>query len=134
MTTPKLFHTLSFDNADAGLAFLAALGFTERLVVRNSADPTIIEHAEFAWGACGGVMFGSARRPGEPDGYLRRTGVGSCYLVVATDAEVDETFERALAAGGRAAQPPADQDYGGRSCTVADPEGNQYSIGSYPGA
>ena len=29
---------------------------------------------------------------------------------------------------------PSDQDYGGRSASVADPEGNQYSIGSYAGA
>lgn len=61
-------------------------------------------------------------------------GVGSCYLVVPTDAEVDAAWERGLAAGGQGSQAPADEDYGGRSCTVRDPEGNQYAIGSYTGA
>lgn len=137
MTKPTLFHTLSFDDADAGLAFLTALGFTEQLVERNVDDPTTVEHAELVWGDCGGVMCGSARRPGdatEPDGYQRRVGAGSCYLVVASDADVDAVYERALAAGARGTQPPADQDYGGRSATVTDAEGNQYSIGSYAGA
>jgi uncharacterized glyoxalase superfamily protein PhnB len=27
--------------------------------------------------------------------------------------------------------PPRDEDYGGRSATVADPEGNLWSFGSY---
>lgn len=133
MTKPTLFHTLSFDDADAGIAFLTALGFTERLVVRNADDPSIVEHAQFRWGDCGAVMFGSARRADEPDGYERRIGVASCYLVVPTDADVDAAFERAFAAGAKGTQVPADQDYGGRGCTVTDAEGNQYSIGSYAG-
>lgn len=133
MTKPTLYHTLSFDDADAGLSFLTALGFTERLVVRNTDDPTVIEHAQMTWGDCGGVMFGSARRPDDDGTYERRVGVGSCYLVVASDADVAATYQRALAAGGRGTQPPTDQDYGGRSCTVQDAEGNQFSIGSYAG-
>ncbi len=136
MTKPTLFHTLSFADADAGIAFLTALGFTKKLVVRNTDDPSVVEHAQFTWGDCGGIMFGSAKRSGEGNdsgGWERRVGVASCYLVVDSDAEVDAAYARALEAGGRGTQEPADQDYGGRSCAVMDAEGNQYSIGSYAG-
>jgi uncharacterized glyoxalase superfamily protein PhnB len=134
MSNPTLFHSLSFADADAGIAFLKALGFVERLVVRNESDPTVVEHAQFAWGDSGGIMFGSADRPGDPgSGWERRVGVASCYLVVPTDADVDAVHERALAAGGVSTRAPVDEDYGGRGCVVKDAEGNQYSIGSYSG-
>ena len=131
MNTPQLFQALSFRDADVGIAFLRTLGFAEILVVRADADPSVVEHAQLRWRDNGGLMCGSADRPGE--GWERRIGAGSCYLVVATDGEVDEVHARAVAAGGRSTQPPTDQENGGRSCTVQDPEGNQFSIGSYPG-
>jgi uncharacterized glyoxalase superfamily protein PhnB len=46
---------------------------------------------------------------------------------------VDRLFERAVAAGATVVRPPTDQDYGGRGCTLRDPEGNQWSFGSYRG-
>lgn len=134
MTKPTLFHGLAYRDADAGIAFLKALGFEERLVVRNPTDPSIVEHAQFHWRGSGAIMLGSAERPDSEDReWERRVGVASCYLVVPTDADVDAAYERALAAGGRSLEEPVDQDYGGRSCGVADPEGNQWSIGSYAG-
>ncbi len=134
MTKPTVFHSLAFRDADAGIAFLTSLGFEERLTVRNETDPSIVEHAQFYWGDNGAIMFGSAQRPNEPDSdWERRVGVASCYVVVPTDADVDAAYERALAAGGTSLQAPVDQDYGGRGCGVADPEGNQWSIGSYTG-
>lgn len=134
MTNPTVWHSLSFRDADAGIAFLTALGFTEKLLVRNAEHPDVVDHAEFHFGDNGGIMFGSAQRPGSSDdGWQRRVGVGSCYLVVDSDEEVDATYERALAAGGTSVQEPEAVPYGGRSAAVADPEGNQYSIGSYRG-
>lgn len=134
MTTPTLFHSIHFDDADAGLSFLRALGFEERAVHRDPDDPSSLVHAELAWGAAGGLMCGSAGRATPPgSGYQRRVGVATCYLVVASDEQVDEVHERALGAGGTSLMAPSDQDYGGRSATVADAEGNQYSVGSYAG-
>ncbi|WP_432560305.1 VOC family protein [Granulicoccus sp. GXG6511] len=134
MTKPTVFHSLAFRDADAGIAFLTALGFEERLVVRNETDPGIVEHAQFHWGGNGAIMFGSAQRADTPGSeWERRVGVASCYLVVPTDADVDEVYQRAMAAGATSLQEPVGQDYGGRSAGVADPEGNQWSIGSYPG-
>lgn len=134
MTKPTLFHCLSYSDADAGIAFLKALGFEERLIVRSEADPSMVEHAQFHWRDCGAIMVGSDSRSSEGDSdWRRQSGVASCYLVVATDAEVDAVYQRGLAAGGTSIQPPQDQDYGGRSAGVRDSEGNQWSIGSYPG-
>ncbi len=122
-----LWVTLSYRDAEAGLAWLKAVGFTERTVYRDDADPAVVHHAELSWPDGGGVMLGTHRpRPEWPD----QPGTGSAYAV--TD-DVDGTYEAALAAGGSGLRKPADQDYGGRSCVVRDPEGNVWSFGSYRG-
>ncbi|WP_404373263.1 VOC family protein [Kytococcus sedentarius] len=131
-TTPLLFHSLTYADADRGLAFLSALGFAEVLVVRNEADPAIVEHAQLAWREHGGVMLGSVR-PDNPHTQQSMVGQARCYLVVPTDADVDATFARAIQAGGTSIEEPSNQPYGGRVATVADPEGNHWSFGSYAG-
>ena len=47
---------------------------------------------------------------------------------------VDRAFEVAVAAGARVLKEPTDADWGGRSCYVADPEGNIWEIAWMPGA
>ncbi|MFC6358194.1 VOC family protein [Luteococcus peritonei] len=131
-TKPQLFHSLTFADAGRARTFLTALGFTEVLVVPSADDPSVIEHAQLRWRETGGVMFGSVREA-NPFAGPERVGRASCYLVVAEDHEVDEVFRRGLAAGGSVVEEPADQPYGGRSATVADPEGNHWSVGSYQG-
>jgi uncharacterized glyoxalase superfamily protein PhnB len=42
--------------------------------------------------------------------------------------DCDETFRRAVAAGGEALRPPANEPYGDRSATVADPFGHVWMI------
>lgn len=131
MSTPTLFHTLTFRDVHAAIGWLEAVGF-RRVAVYNNDDGSVA-HAEFAWGDAGGIMFGSPR--GEnPEGFNESIGQASCYCVVPTDAEVDAVFARAVGAGGRAVEEPNAPGYGGRTCTVADPEGNQWSFGSYRGA
>lgn len=131
-TKPQLFHCLCFRDADAGIAFLRALGFTERLVVRDPDDPSVVVHAQFQWRDNGGVMFGSVRAD-DPAGFASRPGVSACNLVVPTDADVDAALQRALDAGGRLVAGPTEPPYGGRTVTVSDPEGNLWNIDSYPG-
>jgi uncharacterized glyoxalase superfamily protein PhnB len=136
MTNRTLYHSLQLADVDRAIVFLEAVGFTEAALYRNPDDPSVVDHAQYNWRDTGGIMFGTPRgdRPGgNPDGFEDSTGHGQCYCVVATDAEVDQIFDRALAAGGIAVRKPEDQDYGGRSCTVRDAEGNQWSFGSYPG-
>lgn len=141
--TTTLFHCLSFADADAGIAFLKAIGFAEVAVFRNADDPSVVEHAQFRWGERGAVMFGSARRDaggdssdagtGSQSGFERRVGAAACYCVVDTDDEVDAVYARAIAAGATGVQRPGNPPYGGRECLVRDAEGNQWSFGSYPG-
>jgi uncharacterized glyoxalase superfamily protein PhnB len=45
----------------------------------------------------------------------------------------DEVHERAIAAGAELIRPLQDEDYGSRGFTVADPEGNLWSFGTYRG-
>lgn len=132
MSSRTLFHSLSFDDAEAAMTFLRAVGFTEAAVHRDEDDPTRVVHAQFDWRDTGGVMFGS-RRVENPDGFVDSTGHGQCYCVVESDPDVDRVYAAALAAGATSVQEPRDPEYGGRGCTVRDPEGNQWSFGSYPG-
>lgn len=131
-TKPQLFHCLTYADVDKGLAFLAALGFEQVLVVRSEADPSRVEHAELRWHDSGGIMLGPARQPA-PHRIPDTAGQARCYLVVPAAADVDATYEKAMANGATTIEDPADQPYGGRVATVADPEGNHWSVGSYPG-
>ncbi len=53
---------------------------------------------------------------------------------VETRDGVDAAYEVAVAAGARVLKEPTDADWGGRSCYVADPEGNVWEIAWLPGA
>ena len=120
----RLWHTMSFRDADAMVAWLSAVGFIEHATYRDEADPGVVVHAEWLWPGGGGVMFGSLR----PDGVVTNVGGSSAYLVT---EDPDDVFRRAVEAGATVVQGMVDQDYGGRGGTVADPEGNQWSFGSY---
>ncbi|MDQ8047222.1 MAG: VOC family protein [Solirubrobacteraceae bacterium] len=83
-----------------------------------------LHHAKLWWGRdC--IMASTSPSEGE------HVGAAAIYLTLATDAAVDDAFERATAAGAEAVRPPVDQPYGGRGATIRDPEGNQWSFGSY---
>jgi uncharacterized glyoxalase superfamily protein PhnB len=120
----KLWHTLSFRDADTMIAWLSAVGFVEHATYRDEDDPGVVVHAEWLWPEGGGVMFGSRRA----DGVVDNVGGSAAYLV--TD-DPDAVFAEAVAAGASVQREMADQSYGGRGGTVSDPEGNQWSFGSY---
>lgn len=122
-----LWHTLTFRDAEAMMSWLAAIGFEEQAVYRNDTDPGVVEHAEFRWPRGGGIMFGTYR---EKPTWPNQPGSAAAYLVC---DDCDEVFRRAIDAGATALDEPADQDYGGRSAAVRDPEGNLWSMGTYPG-
>jgi uncharacterized glyoxalase superfamily protein PhnB len=131
MSNATLFHTLTFDDVPRAIAFLEAVGFEKGAVYTDPDDDRVVVHAQYDWRDIGGIMFGSRRDKG-PE-WLSSVGRAECYCVVDTDGQVDEVHAAALAAGGRSVQEPTDMDYGGRGCTVRDPEGNQWSFGSYRG-
>lgn len=115
-----------FRDAHAAIAFLTdALGF-ERHAVHDDGSGGV-GHAELRFGD-GMVMLGSAREEGaELHGDL---GACSTYLVADDDA-LDAAYERARAAGAEVLRELQSEDYGGRGFTVADPEGNRWTLGSY---
>ena len=133
MSNRTLFHSLQYADVDAGMAFLRAVGFTEAACYRDESGAVV--HAQYNWRDTGGVMFGAVQRAdGEADtGWARSTGHGQCYCVVESPEDVDRIHAAALAAGATSLREPAEPDYGGRECAVADAEGNQWSFGTYPG-
>jgi uncharacterized glyoxalase superfamily protein PhnB len=117
-------QTMAFRDAEAMMAWLAAIGFTEHATYRDEADPSLVTHAEWLWPGGGGIMFGSTTE----GGLIDNAGSSAAYLV--TD-DPDTVFDRAVAAGATVVREMVDQDYGGRGGSVEDPEGNHWSFGSY---
>lgn len=52
-------------------------------------------------------------------------------LSVSNYAEVDKAFETVVQAGAQAVMPPTTEEWGQRTCYIADPEGNLIEIGSF---
>lgn len=130
---PTVWHSLSYADAPAAVGFLTkAFGFVAKGVYTDDADPTVIVHAQLDWPPGGGIMLGSSGRH-EGEDWVDAAGHGQCYCVTETDEDVDRIYEQAMALGATSVRPPEDQGYGGRGCTVRDPEGNQWSFGSYRG-
>jgi uncharacterized glyoxalase superfamily protein PhnB/AraC-like DNA-binding protein len=128
---PNVWHSLSYDDARAGIEFLnSAFGFITVAVYTQDDDPTKVVHAELSWPPGGGVMLGSAPRP---DGWPDIRGRGPAYCVVESGADVDCLYKRAVAAGAKVLREPTGEDHAGRDCVLLDPEGNQWSFGSYRG-
>jgi len=128
MTTPQLFHCLRYTDADRGIDFLQAIGFTAAMIVRDPDDATLVAHAQLAWRDNGGIMLGSVR---DDDPHY---GPGICNLVVASDEDVDSLFAAALAHGATTVTEPNDAPHGGRNACVADFDGHWWNLDSYPGA
>ncbi|MDX8028669.1 VOC family protein [Lentzea sp. BCCO 10_0856] len=127
---PTCWPTLSYQDAPGAIRFLVeAFGFKEHLVVPGEADGEVV-HCEMVWPEGGGVMLGSvARSVGEVE--ATRAGAGSIYVV--TDRP-DEIHAQCTARGATEIRGLRDEDYGSRGFTVADPEGNRWSFGTYRGA
>ena len=119
----KHWQTMSFRDADAMAAWLAAIGFREHVTYRDDANPSVVLHGEWVWD--GGGIMGSTDSAGSR---ITRPGQAAAYLIV---EDPDAVFNRAIAAGATIDRPMVDQDYGGRGGSVLDPEGNHWSFGNY---
>jgi uncharacterized glyoxalase superfamily protein PhnB len=129
---PTVWHSLSYRDARAAITFLTeAFGFQATAVYADAGDSALVVHAQLDWPAGGGIMLGSAP---PPDGWPDPAGHSCAYCVIdGTGAEVDALFARATTAGATVLREPRDESYGGRSFVVTDPEGNQWSFGTYRG-
>ena len=122
--TPTMYPYLSYRDAATALRFLEeAFGFTT--TVRWDALDGTVQHAEATFGD-GALMMGTAEHPTAP---LEGTSVGQGIYVYVED--VDAHFDRARASGARVVYPSEDTEWGTRRYRVLDPEGYEWSFGSY---
>jgi uncharacterized glyoxalase superfamily protein PhnB len=120
-----------YRDPEAALTFLRdVLGLEEGAVFRDEGGA--IAHAQMRCGA-GLMMFGPERAtafdrfmvaPGEIGGRETTT----IYAVV---DDVAARHDRAVAGGARVVMPLEPQPQGGRSFSVADPEGHIWTFGDY---
>jgi uncharacterized glyoxalase superfamily protein PhnB len=132
---PVFVPTLRYVDAPAAIAWLSsAFGFQAQAVYPG--ENGTIAHAQLTFGT-GMIMLGSVandahetqRSPIELDG--RKTG--GIYVILESDDDVDRHCERARAAGAEIVLELSSPDYGGRAYSARDPEGNDWSFGSYRG-
>ena len=122
MSHPTMFPSLSYDDAHAAIEFLCdAFGF-ERHAVYTDDGGTIV-HAELSHGN-GAVMLGSASA-NKP---AARGRAGGVYVVV---EDPDGHCAQARAAGAEITRDLNDTEYGSREYGAKDPEGNDWSFGTY---
>lgn len=122
---PTVWPTLQAHDAPALIDFLVdTVGFVKTAVYE---DGDTVAHAQLDWPEGGGIMLGSHKPGGE---WSREPGTFGAYVV--TD-RVDELYERVKASGATIVRAVADQDYGNREFSMADPEGNLWSFGPYRG-
>lgn len=111
-----VYPLLSYEDADAALQWLGRVfGFAAEV---HRDDAGAVVHAEVRVGD-GIVMIGGGR----PE----RAGHGWLYVGL---PEVDALHARAREAGADVSD-LTDQDYGSRDFSATDPEGNQWSFGTY---
>jgi uncharacterized glyoxalase superfamily protein PhnB len=107
--------------------WIAAFGL-ELLAIYPEDALDVVDHAELRLGD-GRVMAGTPREEGQQ----QVIGGTSMYWVLDDESEVDAIHARAVAAGAVSVRAPYDADYGGRHCSLRDPDGHYWSFGSYRG-
>src|SRR3954468_13658461 len=111
---------LLYEDVDVALGFLdRAFGFEEHL--RFTGPEGYVNHAEARLGEAA-VYLGD---PGATYRNPKRLGQETVGLYVLVE-DVDAHYERARAAGAEILAEPADQEYGDRRYTAADPEGHHW--------
>ena len=122
---PTVWPALQARDPRAVIDFLVALGFEETACYTDDAG--VVQHAQLDWPEGGGVMLG-AYKPEGP--FTQQPGTTAAYVVT---RDVDAVLTRARAAGADVPAGVVERDYGSREVALRDPEGNQWSFGTYPG-
>ncbi|QHB99948.1 glyoxalase [Epidermidibacterium keratini] len=126
----NIWSAVSYDDAHAARAWLRELGFEDGILVPNDPNQPegAIMHSEMLWPEGGRVMVHSGAEK-EPEFAMPR-GSGRVYVVV---DDPDAVYARAQKLGARMVRELEDTDYGSRGFSIADPEGNTWSFGTYAG-
>ena len=121
----KLFAYLSYSDAPAALDWLQAVGFG--VIQRQDGPAGTVLHAEISMGEAVLMVASSDAAYQRPPLIGQSTGQG-LYLLV---EDVDAFHQKALAAGGTSVIEPEDTQWGARRCRVLDPQGQEWSAGTY---
>src|SRR5690242_7803806 len=125
----KLAAYLSYRDVDAAITWLHALGFETTTRQEDGGGVTV--HAELRLGDAV-VMVAPAEEPYEMPRLINRSTGHGLYLLLADVAAAHRT---ALQAGGRSVFSPEKTEWGTERARVIDPEGYEWSFGTYgPGA
>ena len=82
------------------------------------------EHSVFAsLGVDGNIDIGIYRRDLQPSAGTAAPAGDRCVIVLTVD-DVDASVDELVGRGAELASPPADQDWGGRTAHIRDPDGN----------
>ncbi|MEM6851921.1 MAG: VOC family protein [Pseudomonadota bacterium] len=120
---PGAIPYFSYADGKAAMAFLeAAFGFES--LAAYADDKGGLMHGEMKRGDVA-IMLGA--RPADAPGPAAPAPLGT-YLVV---DDVDAVFVRAINAGGTEIWAPHDTEFGTRRARLADPEGFEWSLGTY---
>lgn len=105
-----------------------AFGF--EVVNSFGAEDGAIDHAELRLGDA--VVMVQRAEDGQDPAPLGGTSTSRApVLSLDDDAAVDALYARALAAGATRLLPPGTTEWGNHRFEVLDPEGHQWSVGSY---
>ncbi len=117
MHKPDLIPCPGYRDGSAAIDFLTrGLGF--EVVIRADAEDGTVTHAELKRGN-GMILMGTADLP---------TGTPGLYLL--TD-DMDAARTRAMADGAEEVYPPEDTEQGTRRWRMRDPEGEEWTPGTY---
>ncbi|MDD7833778.1 MULTISPECIES: VOC family protein [Paenarthrobacter] len=122
---PRLFAYVSYVDAPAALDWLKQVGFA---VVRrqDGADGAVI-HAEVRFGDAV-IMVASDDAEYQRSPLAGRSTGQGLYLLT---EDVDRFYTRAVDAGATGVIEPEDTEWGSRRCRVLDPQGREWSAGTY---
>jgi uncharacterized glyoxalase superfamily protein PhnB len=122
----ELFAYLSYRDAPDALRWMQAVGFE---VVRRQDGPNgrVVVHAEVRLGDVVLMVASVDADYVTPPLVGQSTGRG-LYLLV---DDVDGFHSRAVEAGGASVFGPEDTEWGTRRARVLDPEGQEWSVGTY---
>ncbi|AZQ39031.1 glyoxalase [Streptomyces cyaneochromogenes] len=123
---PSVWPTLQAHDAPALIDFLVGTVGFRRTAVYQDGD--LVAHAQLDWPEGGGIMLGS-HKPGSASWSLQ-PGTFGAYVVT---EHVDDLHRRLKDADVKIIREIEDQPYGSRDFAIADPEGNKWSFGTYPG-
>ena len=121
----NVYPYLNYRDAPAAIDWLEqAFGFERGLVVDEPGG--IIAHAQLSLD--GGVIMLATAREGRKTPVDTAGNHGGLYVAI---EDVDAHCERARAAGATITREPNDTEYGSREYGAIDPEGHEWSFGTY---